>query len=95
MFSGLPCETHIAHIAHIARTRGEWMFSGLPCETHIAHIARIARTRGTVRVRRVGAPYAPHLAWFFAWFLQHVEQLAFLHGFARFLHDMWNSLFFA
>ena len=67
MFSGLPCETHIAHIAHIARNRGEWMFSGLPCETHIAHIARIARTRGTVRV---------HFAWFlygfcmvFAWFL--------------------------
>ena len=22
MFSGLPCETHIAHIARIARTRG-------------------------------------------------------------------------
>ena len=37
-------------------------------------------------------------------FLQHVEQLVFLHGFcnmwnslffAWFLHDMWNSLFFA
>ena len=29
MFSGLPCESHIAHIAHIARTRGrvdvEWL----------------------------------------------------------------------
>ena len=33
-------------------------------------------------VRRVGAPYAPHFAWFL-----HVEQLVFC--------NMWNSLFFA
>ena len=39
---------HIAHIAHIARTRGR-------VDVHIAHIARIARTWGTVRVRRLGA----------------------------------------
>ena len=51
MFSGLPCETHIAHIARIARNPGEWMFSGLPCETHITHIARIARNLGRVDVQ--------------------------------------------
>ena len=53
------------------------MFSGLPCETHIAHIARIARTRGTVRVRRVGAPYAPHFAWFLHGFCNMWNSLLF------------------
>ena len=41
MFSGLPCETHIAHIAHIARTRRR-------VEVQRAHIAHIARTRERV-----------------------------------------------
>ena len=31
---GLPCESHIAHIAHLARSRGEWRFSELPCEPY-------------------------------------------------------------
>ena len=44
-------QTHIAHIAHIARNPGEWMFSGLPCETHIAHIAHIARNAGRADVQ--------------------------------------------
>ena len=44
---------HIAHIAHIAWTRGEWMFSGLPCKTHIAHIVHIAWARGRVEVQRL------------------------------------------
>ena len=51
-FSGLACKTHIAHIAHIAR-------SGLACKTHIVHIAHIARSPGSVGVQRVGVP--PHV----------------------------------
>ena len=48
------------------------MFSGLPCKTHIAHIAHIARNPGRVDVRRVGAPYAPHFAWFLHGFGERV-----------------------
>ena len=64
MFSGLPCETHIAQQG----PGGEWMFSGLPCETHIAHIAHIARTRGTgglaLRTRRILHGFCMVFAWF-------------------------------
>ena len=48
MFSGLPCETHIAHIVHIARTRGGERVGG-----HIAHIAHIAWSWGRVVLQRV------------------------------------------
>ena len=44
MFSGLPCKTHIAHIAHIARTRWRVERVGV----HIAHIAHIAWSLGRV-----------------------------------------------
>ena len=44
MFSGLPCQTHIAHIAHIARTR--WRVEVQRLGVHIADIARIARSWG-------------------------------------------------
>ena len=42
----------------------------------------MARNPGRVRVRRVGAPYAPRFAWFLHGFLQHVEQLVFCMVFA-------------
>ena len=47
-----------------------------------------------MRVRRVGAPYAPHFAWFLHGFCMTCGTACFLHGFAWLLHDMWNSLFF-
>ena len=64
---------------------------------HIAHIAHIARNPGRVDVRRAGAPYAPHFAWFLHGFCMNIETCHFdmlvfctvLHGFC-----MWNSLFF-
>ena len=51
-----------------------------------------------MRVRRVGAPYAPHFAWFLHGFCMNIETCHFdmlvfctvLHGFC-----MWNSLFFS
>ena len=44
MFSGLPCKTHIAHIAHIARTRGRVEVQRVG--VHIAHMAHIAWSWG-------------------------------------------------
>ena len=46
MFSGLPCETHIAHIARIARTR--WRVEVQRVGGHRAHIAHIAWSWGRV-----------------------------------------------
>ena len=45
----LACKCHIAHIAHIARTRGRVDVQWLACESHVAHIAR---TRGRVMFSR-------------------------------------------
>ena len=60
--------------------------------------AHIPRNSGRVDVRRVGAPYAPHFAWFLDGFCMNIETCHFdmfvfctvLHGFC-----MWNSLFFS
>ena len=54
---------HIAHIAHKARTRGEWMFSGLPCKTHTAHIARVAKVGESGGVAWWCGPVRAWCAW--------------------------------
>ena len=62
MFSGLPCKTHIAHIEHIARTRGRVEVQRVG--VHIAHMAHIAWSWGRVEVQRLGcrAGGAPGIA---------------------------------
>ena len=70
---------HIGHMlrCYVCRKR----LCGLPCWSHEAQETHIARTRRTVRVRRVGTPYAPHFAWLLHGFCMTCETACF---FARF-----------
>ena len=81
-------------MAHIAPGKSG---CSVACLVRFCTYSTLARNPGRVRVRRVGAPYAPHFAWFLHGFCMNIETCHFdmlvfctvLHGFC-----MWNSLFF-